>query len=501
VKEEKMDTDMSIIDVCGKRTLEYVCDCLARFSRGLTPITIRALGGNVSKAVEIAWILSREFGMRITGSRLDSFSMPVDGVDLPCMEITVEYEHLSDRSSPSLEYDKRVSKFFVDYPVYHLLLDWLLFQSRELMLLDHNNTRLITVREEYGALKCQREQSYEDEHKDRIYRDGIRDAFYRSGLLVPPNCLPPHWKEIAQKIAIFDDVILGIDTNILFNCTISEHLIPALSLMNPAEYFHTPNWLLFVVPSAVMHEIEGAANAREEQGFLRFEGRMGFRALQEIIGLTQVKDIAGVSLTIAGEYNPALDTRVELQGLREDFCKREGRSWRSRKSSSGDMIIRDQFKRFLRDMNFHKGAYFLTADKSNAALARGEGLSPIYFRSPHRYYLERTEFTPCSISEAGGGKRITMGIPIGKLVYEMAVQFGTVKIKPVPDGAPQRGDTEIEMQCDAKGESPDNWVYRRLLISAESFANLKNRYGGTLDLNAVRRKWDNLIRRIEPEEY
>jgi len=366
-----------------------------------------------------------------------------------------------------------------------LLLDWLLLENEELELCKHDNTSLITIIEQDGFVKCKK--NIRKEKDEKIFY-GIRDAFYRCGLLLPSN-----WEEIAKKLSEFDDVILGVDTNALHKCTISEHLLPALSLIDPKEYVHTPNWILFVIPSAVMHEIEEAANIRSNN-LLRFEGRMGFRALQEIIELSQSTDITGISLVIVGEADPVLDTRVELQGLREDLCKRERQHFdfleptyfpfRSLKRSSGDMIIRDQFKKFLRQIDFHKGIYFLTNDKSNAALARTEGLHPIYFRSPSRYYEDQSEITPYRLHAPN--EEIIMNVLLGKLIYEMTVQFGSIKVK--------WKDGEITLQCDLKGETLDYWIQRKLLIKEDDLKNISKCYKGTFKLDKVIYVWNNLIK-------
>jgi len=478
----------NIIDICGKRTLEYMVDILAKFNRGIDNLAIRAIGWNISKGVEVAHLLSREFGIKIHRSEIKSFQ--IDSIETPCIEVTLEGNagNATQAKSNDRNYDFPRSKF-VDFPVYHLLLDWWLSKKGKLELYRHDGTPLITIIEQDGTMKCQRNIKKEDNEK--VFYE-VRDAFYRCGLLLPSN-----WKDIAKKLSEFDDVILGVDTNILYNCTITEHLLPTLSLIEPKEYVHTPNWTLFVIPSAVMHELEEAANIRDK-GFLQVEGRMGFRALQEIIELNQSVDITGISLLIVGEANPVLDTRVELQGLREDFYKRAQYesvsqeevlpSFRSRKSSSGDMIIRDQFKRFLQQLNFHKGVYFLTSDKSNTALARAEGLHPIYFRFPSEYYEKNSKVEPYKIW-VSKGEEIRMGLLIGKLIYEMAVQFGTIKIK-------HDNNKEIEIQCDAKGESLDYWIYRNLRINRDDFNTLSRDYAGEFSLKKTTDVWNKLVQKF-----
>jgi len=484
------------IDICGKKTLEYVCECLAHFNRGTKTLFLRAIGGSIAKGVEIAKILKKEFGVTIRESNIESFDIEIKESDdhytkleTSCLEINLE-ANFSSKNSKLTDYKYPDSKF-IDFPIYHLLLDWQLAKNKELKLFKsykNKDVPLINIIDQDGSFKCQR--IIEKEKDDKTF-DGIGYAFYRCGLL-----LPIKWYKIAKKLSEFDDIILGIDTNILFKCTISEHLLPAISLIDPKDYIHTPNWILFVVPSAVMHEIEKSANIRTN-GFLQLEGRMGFRALQEIIELAQSSDIPGISLVIVGMANPILDTRVELQGLREDFSKREmqanqenqlqetvRRFTRSLKTSSGDMIIRDQFKEFLKQINFHKGTYFLTADKSNTALARTEGLHPIYFPFPYNYYKKNYDFSFYEV-RTSNGKGIEIKVPLGKLIYEMAIQFGTIKIK--------WADKEIKIQCDSKGEILDHWLYKRLRIEMEDFNILFSGYAEELfDLNQITDVWNRL---------
>jgi len=475
----------NIIDICGKGREECVIEILAKFNRGINNLIIRAIGGDISKGVEIAFFLYKEFSIKVHGPEIKSIN--VNGIETPCVEVALNGSDI--QTHPDVrDYDFPGSKF-IDFPVYHLLLDWWLFKMGELKIYRYDGTPLITIIDQDGTIRCQR--NIKKTMDEKIFY-GVGDAFYRCGLLLPSN-----WEGIAKKLSEFDDVILGIDTNILYNCTITEHLLPTLSLIDPKEFVHTPNWILFVIPSAVMHELEEAANIRHK-GLLQVEGRMGFRALQEIIELNQSADISGISLFIVGEANPVLDTRVELQGLREDFYKRDQNKsvpeekimpFRSRKTSSGDMIIRDQFKKFLQQLNFHKGIYFLTADKSNAALARAEGLHPIYFHFPFGYYENNSEVELYKVSKE---KEIKMGVSIGELIYEMAVQFGTIKIN--------LGNEEIKIQCDTKGENLDYWLYRNLRIEQNDFNKLKGNYAGKFSLKKMLNVWNKLIKKFKGVE-
>lgn len=480
------------IDIFGKKTLEYVFEALAKFNRGVNELTLRAIGGSVSKGVEIARILKKKFGISIENNRIKTLEINFEeensqyNLETACLKINLKNNHTQSHRELS-EYNYPKSEF-IDFPIYHLLFDWILEKTKELHIFTYNDIPLVSVIENEGTVKYQNKSNQQENKK--IMMD-VGHAFYRSGLLLPNN-----WQKIAQKLSEFDDVLLGIDTNILYNCTINEHLIPTISLINPKEYVNTPNWILFIVPSAVMHEIEEAANIRTK-GYLHLEGRIGFRALQEIIELGQSTDIPGISLVIVGEANPILDTKVEIKGLRDDFSKIEklkskgtkhkydvSKIYRTMKTSSGDMIIRDQFKAFLKEINFHKGTYFLTADKSNTALARTEGLHPIYFPFPFDYFINHSEFSPYCI-KTKDEEELTINVPLGKLIYEIAVQFGTIKIK--------WDKKEISVQCDARGETLDYWICRSLMINQRDFNKILSRdYTGIFDLNKTTNVWNEL---------
>ena len=469
----------STINICGKRTLEYVFECIAKFNRKQDFVKIRAIGGSISKGVEVARILNDEFNVKIDDCKIDKYC--IDNMVISYIEITLicKYEEINVRENVNIIINNITSKF-IDYTIYNLLFDWQLFINKRLEISTYKNNKLITINEINGKINY----SIKAEKKDKNTYDNIGSALYRCGLLFPEN-----WKEIANKLSEYDDIILGIDTNILYNCSISEHLIPSLTLINCKKYIYTPNWLLFVIPSAVMHELEEAANIRSNEGFLKHAGRMGFRALQEIIELSQNPDIVGVSIIIVGEANPVLDTRIELQGLRNDFynmnmINKENRVFkRKTKTSSGDMIIRDQFKKFLRKIDFHKGVYFLTADKTNVALARTEGLHPIYFKFPGKVYYGNRVIKPFIISN-NTYNDISIDIPIGKLIYEFAVEFGSITIN--------IGNAEILIHCDSKGENLDNWLKRQLIIEKKYLRILLGEYESMFNFDDLLKKCNDL---------
>ena len=131
------------------------------------------------------------------------------------------------------------------------------------------------------------------------------------------------------------------------------------------------------------------------------------------------------------------------------------------------------FKGFLKQIDFHKGIYFLTADKTNAALSRAEGLHPIYFKPVT---------TPSKVLSSLCQK-INIHVALGKLIYELAVEFGEIFLT--------CGNTEISIQCDIKGKSLDTWLKRELRIN--NISCLIKNYKGIYDFEEITKVWDELF--------
>ena len=471
-----------VIDICAAPTAEYVLRVLAWFNRGIKEVFIRAIDENSSRAMKTRFILSHHFSITPGAPRI--FDLELEDLEFSCLEISHVFK---ESSCPQV--DSLTTNEVVEFPVYHLLLDLLLAKEEGFEVYTQwkgHEVPLLTV-------EVDKVTGYTVEYtgeKVRELLNSLTSALYRCGFL-----LSPYWKEVALKISQFDDVILGVDTNVLLAATLTEHLFNHLSITDVKKYVSTPNWLLVVVPSAVMHELEQGANLRE-RGYLTDKGRVSYRGLQEILDIDRRQDLSGVSLLIVGESNPVLDTRVELRRLREEIGKEakvlaevageKATVWQS-KPSSGDMIIRDQFKHFLKQIDFHKGLYFVTSDKSNAALARAEGLNSIYYRFPPWQSIRGT-IRPPAIPCKGESKELLLEVPLGKLIYELAVQFGLIKI-PTEFG-------EIVIVCDQKGETLDHWIFRDLWFTngLESLVDFYKKEG-RISLKHVSSVWRQLVER------
>lgn len=476
------ETSYPVVDLCGKRISEYFIDILAKLNRGTERLVLRSVGVNISKSVLIANILRASFGIGIDSVR--THELEIKGRRTSCLEIALRRTQTPEAENAA---NYETGSKFIEFPIYHLLLDWLLAQKGQIQVTTEEGLHLLTLVRSQWGMRCQRSIEKAG-HDDQKISDRVVSACYRSGLLLSPS-----WYHVAQLLSEFDDVIIGVDTGILIDAVLSEQILSSLSLTNCKQYVHTPNWILLVIPSAVMHELEQAANTRDEKGSLKIAGRRGFRGLEEILDLDQSADVIGVSLTIVGETNPILDAGVELRGLREELSRREMRHEPyvlSSKLSTGDMIIRDQYKHFLKQIDFHKGVFFLTADKTSAALAKAEGLHSIYYKPPP-WQAARQSMEPPRVTSNAGEEPISFVVPVGKLLYELAVEFGMIKI--------HWDKGEMSVTCDAKGESLDHWLFRRLrFLNARALETLFRDYAkaGGLSFSLVMRAWRELTARL-----
>jgi DNA-binding protein len=457
--------EKAVVAVGAKRTREYVLSCLSLFNRGRDEVELVSVGDSISKAAEVSRLVAQCVGIEATTAEVSNLRRGKDQFTRLAFRLRFSGRREEAGPRPAGGGD------YVNFATYHLLLDHLLTAERELLLGVEGNPKLLRIQPTDSGFQCslaaggeallsgRRGADDANRRDDKI--EDMAAALYRAGFV-----LSGRWEEIGSRLGQFDDVVLGLDTNILYNCAITQQLLDAVAFTCPPS--GSPNWILLVVPKTVMHEVEQAANSRDDRGQLDRVGRKGYRALEEILELDQSRDIRGVSLLIVGEADPVLDARVELRGLREDFRKRDSQQTMSRKTSNGDTLIRDQFKAFLRQLSFHKGTFFLTADKSNSALGQAEGLHSIYFPPANgKSTINMSEvLLPPHLSYEG--ERLTMAVPVGKLIYEMAVQFGTLFVS--------SNGTSVRLDCDTRGDSLEHWISRRLRIDPMEVARLEAKY-------------------------
>ncbi len=289
------------------------------------------------------------------------------------------------------------------------------------------------------------------------YLDWLNSALLCAGFVEPIGLTAT-----ARRLAEYEDLILGVDTNILYASILGEHLLDEFSRIHVRPYKESINWILLVIPGVVMKELENAANMRKG-GRLSHAGRRGYRALQEITTLKRSEGYQGLSVLVVGPTNP------EQLHLSPDGVT----------ILNADSMIRDQFKAFLRGIDFRKGIFFLTMDKTNASLAAAEGLTALRIQYPPR--LRK-------------GHELTMpkeeSVLLARIVYELAVEFGTVRV-----GWEDHGPHHIDLEGSWTWKSMEHWEAWQLLTADvdPGFHKALNRYvDGAFDARRFVREWQKL---------
>jgi PIN domain-containing protein len=289
------------------------------------------------------------------------------------------------------------------------------------------------------------------------YLDWLNGALLRAGMVEPAGLTA-----VARRLAEYEDIVLGVDTNLLYSAVLGEHLLEEFHRIHARPYKETVNWILVVIPGVVMKELENAAN-QKKGGHLTHAGRMGYRALQEITALKRTEAFQGMSVLVVGQTNPE-QLRVSPEGLT---------------ILNADSMIRDQFKTFLRGIEFRKGIFFLTMDKTNASMAAAEGLSALRIQHPRR--LRKGDEVEIPKEEA---------VLLARVVYELAVEYGKVRIAWNDGGA-----HHLDLEGEWTWKSMEHWEDFQLLVSDTDpgFAKALNRYvGGRFDPRRVLEEWTKL---------
>jgi len=145
-------------------------------------------------------------------------------------------------------------------------------------------------------------------------------------------------------------------------------------------------------------------------------------------------------------------------------------------------------------------AYFLTVDKSNGALAKAEGLHSIYYPTPtwtgvrdrfsagNKVQQVETSQLAAALQQNAAhmvpSLRKEVSVPLGKLIYELCVEFGQIEVKW------KKG--QIRMSCDRKGELLEHWLNRCFSIPANHARILHKGYSGNIGLERVGEVWGRL---------
>ncbi len=293
---------------------------------------------------------------------------------------------------------------------------------------------------------------------DEEYLDWLNNAMLCSGMIKPHGL-----DTLSGRLADYEDVIMGVDTNMLYSCILSEHLLDALSAPCSGSYRETINWILLVIPGVVMKELENSAN-QKKGGYLTHVGRRGYRALQEIMVLKSSEGFSGLSVLVAGQVNPE-QMRLTSDGLT---------------ILNADSLIRDQFKAFLKGIDFHKGVFFLTMDKTIASLAAAEGINVERVQHPRRL---RKGY---DISMPPGEE-----VLLARVLYELAVEFGEIRVS----WRDKNKENHIDFDGGWQWKSMEHWESWQTLCQgySQGFHKAIGRYDdGRVNISRLTKEWKAL---------
>lgn len=257
----------------------------------------------------------------------------------------------------------------------------------------------------------------------RNERNRLKDSFLRAGVIEHANI-----SSVIDRLRQQDDIIVGIDTNILWDCILTSQL---LSRIYEQPF---PNWILVAVPKLVMAETENAANVKinggdhPRSGWPTYKARLAQRGLQELMNLRKRDpDRPGLAIMTVGD-------------LKSEYDDVDHRNWKL------DSQIRSQFQAFLRDISFHKGTFFLSQDRVNVMMSGTEGADGLYLQKPDLDEFRTGQFSVEDFAE---------------LVYELAVQFGGIRMQ-------NTGSEPLEICLDVfwPGKQVSDWRKSHVKVTA-----------------------------------
>lgn len=304
-----------------------------------------------------------------------------------------------------------------DYTISGSLLDYMIDKHATILSYELSGSEV-----EYELEFSWPDEFPEDNEATELSR--VKDSFLRAGVADHQNL-----DQVMSRLRNHDDVIIGIDSNVLWDCTLTSHLLDEIY----KEAF--PNWILIAVPRLVMAETENAANSKiksgnhPREGWPSYKGRIGHRALQEAMEIRkQNPDRPGLAMMSVGEMS-------------NDAGEINHNNWRI------DALIRNQFQEFLDDINFHKGTYFLSQDRVNVMMSGTEGSEGIYLQKPEVDEFRTGNVTPEQLTD---------------LVFELSLQFGEITLEN------QASDRSVTLEVFWPGKQVSDWREAKLNISSNT---------------------------------
>ena len=452
-----------------------VLKSICLLSSGHKEISLIGVGQGISQAFECAHRLSRFPGVDVGEASMRLMSRQPRNIELTCVDIPIAYDGSCTNKKDSWDIGPPdvAGMFALPFPATEMLLQDVLARTEQITVKLDDSISFDVYRDSSAGFRI----------KSNCWKNTRKtDQRFGNSLLKAGVVMSPDWQSVSDALGEYDDVILGVDTNILYNSVITRQLIDGFILNSPVSHRMTPNWVLIVIPQAAVSELEYAANHRDAKGRLTPAGRQAFHALGEIFQMHTL-DIAGLGIIICGELDASWEIcsgigllRRDICDLRNDFMRLKADEVeafnknqdfriflekRFKKMSMSDASIRVQFREYLRNTQFSKGAYFITSDRVNHGLARTESMYSLYYDNDvHRKCKKALESNVGlgahelpDVTIDGEKRPICIRVTLARLLYDLATEYGEMKISWTDEGQ----DQSINMSTDRRGEL-DDWI-------------------------------------------
>ncbi|MEM3697067.1 MAG: hypothetical protein QXQ94_06160 [Candidatus Bathyarchaeia archaeon] len=245
------------------------------------------------------------------------------------------------------------------------------------------------------------------EHLDNLFRQGLRDVLICSGLYRPQEADYFVFEPSSTRLALIPD------SGVIQRAILSKHILNRIVVLGAERFF-------VALPRLCLWELENMASDSKDA----LRKRKGYRGLQEINALRKY------SSHIFDIPTPASYILPSKEGSR----------------LSSDALIRLQIREYARAFSPLADAWFITCDKTSFAIAQLEGIKSYclsigdLFTIPSRIKVPSWDLL--------FGKVYT---PMSTLVYELAIQYGSVRIN-------SKENLEIWIYGDFPNKKADDWI-------------------------------------------
>jgi len=392
----------------------YVLSIFSLLLRGEAEIRLKAYGKCISKTVDIINLLNEDLLPETFSVETDTAIEQSNGYKVstfmatlrPRKDIRLSPESITSEINNICHLELLINRINFKYEIDRI-------EIKSKMSPIEECTETVTIGDIFPGRDLLQIPDFDEKYKRR---EGFLSKIVQS--LMRCSIIIPDYRSFQKNISQWDDIILGLDTNVFYSCTVTSSLLNSFLGIPSRDFLDTPDWITLVLSKVAMGEIENSANRDKAS----YERRLALRGIQEIMKINKSKDLEGVSLFIAGTIPSGFN-----------FSSGETNTIR-------DSIIREQFRDFLKNIDFHKGNYFITHDFNNSVLAEAEGMRALYIGKPDLkecYNLSGDD--KCNISE---------------LLYELAVAFNPLDLTIYTK---DNEEFKLNVFSNWKGKDLENW--------------------------------------------